>query len=87
MRRGDAVKRLHRFQHAFVEANTTGDALCSHCLEADRGEVLLAFDVPGVLELGEALLNRFRIVAHALEAALVEHLLRLARGIEEAPLE
>src|ERR1043166_4572492 len=67
--------------------NTTVDAARHDGFEAYRREVAFALDMPRVFQLQQAIVNRLRIIGHALEAALVHKALLPVREVEQAPLE
>src|SRR5581483_4888042 len=67
--------------------HAAGDVLREHYFETDGGEVVLALDGAGVLQLGEAILDRLQTIGHALEAAFVQQALGAAREVEQPPLE
>src|SRR5690606_8049321 len=81
------VVSLHRTKHAFIESHATGDVLSDYGFKTDRSEFAFAGERAGVFELREAILNRLRIISHALEAAFVQKALGPVREVEQAPLE
>ena len=75
MRGSDAVEGFHRFKPRFIEPRTAIQASRHNGLEADGCQVLFRANMPSILELRQAIADRFRIVGHTFEAAFVQQVL------------
>ena len=82
-----AIVRRHRAEHTLVEPHTAGHVFGNNCLEADRRKITFAGDDAGVAQLAKTIVNRLRIIQHALEAAFVQQAFAAVRAIEQPPLE
>src|SRR3974390_3361905 len=67
MRWGDAVERLHRFQHTLVQSHASIYTVGHHGFESHSPKLGFASNITAVLQLLETILNRDRVIGYSLE--------------------